>query len=115
MAQAYKELTVWADAPSAMNHTYLLEGDRMLAYIRAGTDKEFWFSKPITISRSGRKFVPVEPSPFTGIGGSIAPQLREVVGSKGDSYLVDDEKNTCTCPGYTYRGTCKHIKHTEAV
>lgn len=109
MAQAYKEVTVWADAADAINHTYLLEGDKMLAYIRAGTEAEFWFSKPITISRSGRKFVEVKANPFTGKGGLIAPGLREVTGSKGEKYLVDDEAGTCTCQGYTFRGTCKHV------
>jgi hypothetical protein len=30
----------------------------------------------------------------------------EVVGSKGDTYVVD---RNCTCPGFRYRRTCKHL------
>ena len=110
MAQAFKEITVWTDSPSSINHTYLLEGDKMLAYIRAGSDNEFWFSKPITISRSGRKFVEVKDSPFTNKAEVVASTLREVIGSKGQKYLVDDDTKTCTCPGFTFRGACKHTK-----
>ena len=109
MAQAFKEVTEWTDSPSAINHTYLLEGDKMLAYIRAGTNNEHWFNKPIAISRSGRKFIALKDSPFTGIGGRIPKHTREVTGSKGEKYIVDDEAGTCTCQGYTYRGTCKHV------
>jgi len=37
----------------------------------------------------------------------------EVKGSKGETYTVDPEAQTCTCPGYTFRGTCKHVKELE--
>lgn len=112
MAQAYREITAWSDGATAINHIYLLEGDRMLAYIRHGTDEEKWFKNPIQISRSGRKFELLKTSPFTGKGGVIAPNTREVTGSKGEKYIVDDEAGTCTCQGYTFRGTCKHVKVT---
>lgn len=34
-----------------------------------------------------------------------------VKGSKGDEYLVirQEGQYNCTCPGYTYRKTCRHI------
>jgi hypothetical protein len=34
-----------------------------------------------------------------------------VKGSKGDEYLVirQNSQYNCTCPGYTYRKTCRHI------
>ena len=39
--------------------------------------------------------------------------LHKVVGSKGDTYQVvldNVHGNTCTCVGFTYHRTCKHIK-----
>jgi hypothetical protein len=105
--QAYLETTQWTDG-SKCNHTYLLEGDSMLAYIPAGKTTAQYFSKPIRISRSGRKFVALATSPFD----LIEPDHRlvEHIGSKGTVYYVDPEAKTCTCPGYTFRGSCKHVK-----
>jgi uncharacterized Zn finger protein len=35
-------------------------------------------------------------------------QVRFVEGSKGNVYEV--RGSTCTCPGYTFRGSCKHVQ-----
>jgi hypothetical protein len=104
--QAVKEITKWEDGNSQINHTYLLEGDQMVAYIRFGHSDPYYFKKPIRIDRRGRKFEELTVNPFAQ---PVASQLREVKGSKGDTYYVDDEAHSCTCPGYTYRGTCKHV------
>jgi hypothetical protein len=111
MANAYQERTIWADIADC-NHIYLLDGDKMLAYIRKGTSHEFWFKNPIRISRSGRKFDLLADNPFTGMGGRIQ-NTREVQGSKGAVYIVNLDDNSCTCPGYTFRGACKHVKELE--
>ena len=114
MAEAYLEVTEWADV-AGCNHTYYLEGDKMLAYVRHGTAEPFWFNKPITISRSGRKFQRVDASVFQNSLDIIAavapdPDVVEVAGSKpGVVYYINLSEGTCTCPGYTYRGTCKHV------
>lgn len=127
MAEAYLETTVWADTTANINHTYYLEGDRMLAYIRYGTSEPYWFKQPITISRSGRKFQRVDAAPFeNSLGGLFLnlvpqpvepklkdPEVLEVQGSQGAVYLVNIKEQTCTCPGYTYRGACKHVKELE--
>ena len=36
---------------------------------------------------------------------------KKVHGSKGNEYTVVKEygKSTCTCPGFTFRGQCKHL------
>jgi len=109
--QAFKETTVW-DSGTALNHTYLLEGDKMLAYIRHGTRKPFWFKNPITIDRRGRKFEAADAGLFEReiFTTQVKPvATKEVQGSKGQTYIVNLEEKTCTCPGYTYRGACKHI------
>ena len=112
--QAFKEITVWADGATQINHTYFLEGDKMVAYIRYGTAEPFWFKSPIKISKSGRKFERVSDDLFTGSFNVLTPSnIKEVEGSKGAKYIINLDDNTCTCPGYTFRGTCKHVKELE--
>jgi hypothetical protein len=103
--QALLETTVWAYP----NHIYLLDGDSLVAYIRAGTTEPYYFKKPIKgFDRRGRKFKAVEPNPFDA--PAVALHLTEVRGSKGAVYHVDKQAQTCTCPGFTFRGACKHLK-----
>ena len=106
---AVQEDTAWREG-SAMNHVYLLEGNTMLAYVRKGTSTPFWFSKPITISRTGRRFRPLDENPFDVGSVEPNPNIQQVQGSKGSIYTVNLELGTCTCQGYTFRGTCKHVK-----
>jgi hypothetical protein len=118
MAQAYRETTEWADGNTNINHTYLLEGDRMIAYIRSQTSVPFYFKSPIMISRSRRRFELVEPNPFDASELALVvvaqqSNIREIEGSKGTVYYVNVDDRTCTCPGYTYRGVCKHVKLLE--
>ena len=119
VTKAYKETTVWEDGNTAINHTYLLDGDRMIAYMRTGTSVPFYFKTPIRISRSGRKFELVEPNPFDLVPHVVIAQelanTREIDGSKGAKYILDLDAKSCSCPGYTYRGTCKHVKELEIV
>ena len=49
-----EEITQWAD--STPNHTYLLEGDRCVGYIRQGTTEAIMFAKPMRFDRRYRKF-----------------------------------------------------------
>jgi hypothetical protein len=104
MAEAFLETTKWDS--DVQNHTYLLEGDKAIAYIGAHRTDAFYFKKPITIDKRGRTFVKVSPSPFDN---KVNTDLREVAGSKGAVYYVNDEEKSCTCPGFTFRGTCKHL------
>jgi hypothetical protein len=108
--EAVKEITKWADG-SNINHAYLLDGTKMVAYIPFGKGKPFYFKNPITIDKRGRKFEVLKKNPFKEVKKD--PDLIEVKGSKGNSYFIDPENKTCTCPGYTFRGSCKHI--TELV
>ena len=56
-------------------------------------------------SKARRKFVKIGER-----AEEIPSHVIEVTGSKGNVYFVDTEKRTCTCPGFTYRGDCKHVK-----
>ena len=86
-------------------HTYLLDGNNLVAYVKANTSEPFYFKNPIKgFDKRGRKFVPGNITLFTTKKESHA---RTVIGSKGQTYTVTE--NSCSCPGYTYRGTCKHL------
>jgi len=113
--QALKETTHW-DSNSAPNHTYLLDGTNLVAYIREGTSEPYYFKSPIKgFSKSGRKFVELEVNPFsTPKEPEVMPWIQRVQGSKpGVYYTVNTEEQTCTCPGFTFRGACKHVKELE--
>jgi hypothetical protein len=103
--QAYKETTVWNDITN-INHTYLLDGDKMVAYIKFGNSDPFYFKTPIRIDKRGRKFEALTANPFEA---KVKSSLIEMQGSKGNIYYVDPDEKTCTCPGFTFRGSCKHI------
>ena len=100
---AYKEVT-GGQFPA---HTYLLDGNNLVAYIKVNEQKPFYFKNPIKgFDRRGRKF---EKTDSTTFKFKAVSHLIEVKGSNGNSYQVDPEARTCTCPGFTFRGSCKHI------
>ena len=86
-------------------HTYLLDGNTLVAYVKANETEPFYFKNPIKgFDRRGRKFTPGNINLFTI---KKASNERTVIGSRGQTYTVTAE--SCTCPGFTYRATCKHM------
>jgi|TARA_R110000782_G_scaffold135999_2_gene228434 hypothetical protein len=108
---AVHETTVWEDDAIQPNHTYLMDGDKAVAYIKWGQGDAFYFKTPWRLDRRKRKFEAVVPNPFTV---KIESRLIKVDGSKGAVYYVDPDAKTCTCPGNKFRGTCKHIDEIGA-
>lgn len=108
--EAVREVTVWNDSNDA-NHTYLFDGTKMVAYIKVGDTVPFYFKNSITIDKRGRKFTAVKPNPFKQI--KEKDTIIKVSGSKGDIYSIDTEEKTCTCPGFSFRGACKHLTELE--
>jgi hypothetical protein len=109
--EAIKEITVWADG-STSNHTYLLDGNNLVAYIKLGDTKPFYFKNPIKgFSKTGRKFETLKTNPFKQPkANEPMPWIKRVQGSKpGVFYTVNTEEHSCTCQGFTFRGACKHI------
>ena len=89
-------------------HTYLLDGTTLVAYIKVGDTKPFYFKNGIKgFDKRGRKFEELKKNPFK-VDVTIS-SVTKVQGSKGNVYEVDKEAGTCTCPGYTFRGKCKHV------
>lgn len=105
-----EETTEWKDA-WVPNHVYVLNDSmsKMIAYVPAGSKTVKKFSKPMDFDRRGRTFVElgdVEEKP--------QPNTWTVEGSKGKTYTVSREPGggmnyACTCPGFTFRGSCKHV------
>ena len=52
---------------------------------------------------------------FKKIGERVDPATRQnvqiVIGSKGQKYIIEDGK--CSCPGFKFRGQCKHVDFKE--
>lgn len=100
--EAIRETTDW-EFP---NHTYLLDGTTLVAYIKQGTTEVKLLKNGIkNFDKRRRTFEKADKALFDTAANS---SLIEVQGSKGAVYYVDPENATCTCPGYTFRGKCRH-------
>ena len=88
--------------------------------------REKWFDNDeigITSDVPGLKFRRIHRSRIVEVSGAKVDYVpvksnRETItvqGSKGNTYIVTKEngKVSCSCPGYSYRKSCRHI--TEAV
>ena len=108
--EAVREVTEWKVEYRTPNHDYLLDGDRIVAYRPWGTDEVRVLSGKIKIDRRGRKFVKLDKSAFKGYDKPKESLVVEVKGSKGQTYFVNKEEGSCTCPGFQFRGKCKHLE-----
>jgi hypothetical protein len=86
----------------------------MYGYIRRGTDVAETFKKPYRFDTRGRKFVVVKELGEIDLD-LVKAETWKFMGSKGNEYVVQkiDNMLQCTCPGYTFRGNCKHVKEVE--
>lgn len=113
----YRETTVWDG--NIPNHTYLLSTDKskLYGYMKAGTEDVQVFKKAISFDQRGRRFVEVKELGEIDIHALEEPVADSwrFTGSRGDEYVVQkiDGVLQCSCPGYTFRGDCKHIKQVE--
>lgn len=107
------ETTEWADGTDA-NHVYFMDDskEKMYAYVTRGSANVFKFKRPIRIDTRGRTFITVPNIWHFNIEEVNDSQQWTVTGSKGQKYIVKKDGNSynCTCPGYTYRGDCRHVK-----
>jgi hypothetical protein len=111
----YRETTAWDS--NVPNHVYLLSTDKskMYGYIRRGTDVAETFKKPYRFDTRGRQFVEVPELGEIDLD-EVKSEKWEFTGSKGDTYIVQKIEDVlrCTCPGFTYRGDCKHVKEVSS-
>ena len=89
-------------------HTYLLDGTKLVAYIKKGETTPFYFKNGIKgFDKRGRKFNAVPTTLFKQL--KKESNVITIQGSKGNVYTVNIDEKTCTCPGFTFRGSCKHM------
>jgi hypothetical protein len=108
MLQAVKEVTEWDVEYRQPNHTYLLDGDKILAYIKYHQGEPIYSKGKLTLSRTRRKFIPADINLFEV--PEPESHLIPFKSSSGTTYFVDPHAKTCTCPGYKFHRKCRHLK-----
>lgn len=95
------ETTKWSTA--IPNHVYVFNDrqTKILGYVPAGSKILHRFKLPLDIDTRGRTFKLLEDE---------EPGTRSVQGSRGETYYLSKDQDgwICTCPGFKYRGICKH-------
>lgn len=103
-----QETTKWSS--STPNHIYFLNDSKtkMYAYIQEESNEKKIFNNPIDFYAKGRTFEILRKV------DSEQPGIA-VKGSKGDVYYVNKKGDefTCTCVGFKYHGSCKHIEKVK--
>ena len=113
MLEILKETTVWSDGSNA-NHTYLLDGSKIIAYAKYSDNSVQVLRTQIKIDKRYRTFIKAK---HFGLENIIKSSLTKSnirvfkVKSKEKEYFVElsDYNYTCTCTGFNFRGKCKHI------
>lgn len=100
-----EEITQWNTEYSVSNGIYHVNSKGWLVAYQPPGEQLKEFTKPMKLfSKSGRKFRKIghrQEQPATN--------QRTVLGSNGTEYVISDGQ--CSCPGFHWRGTCKHVKH----
>ena len=113
MLEILKETTIWSDGSNA-NHTYLLDGTKIIAYAKSSDNSVQVLRTQIKIDKRYRTFIKAK---HFGLQNLIkfTPTKSNTrvfkVKSKEKEYFVElsDYNYTCTCTGFNFRGKCKHI------
>ena len=121
--KAFLETTEWEGAEGKnYNHVYWMNDskDKMYAYAKFGNPAEVTtFKNPIRIDARGRRFEQVRNDIYGWVDAEEAMAAANpnwtVTGSKGVNYIVElvDNMYTCTCPGFKFRGACRHITEVQ--
>jgi len=107
MIRILQEVTGTVDDFTYQPHIYYVNDADKLVWFQVadysrGLDK---YPVPKKFYRSGRKFKKIGE-----IEEKAVANIVKVSGSKGSVYAVNLDEGTCTCTGFRYRGTCKHLQ-----
>jgi len=113
MLEILKETTVWSDGSNA-NHTYLLDGTKIVAYAKYSDNTVQVLKSQIKIDKRYRTFIKTKHSGLEKLIKNTIPKSNTrvfKVQSKTKEYFVElfDYNYSCTCTGFNFRGKCKHI------
>ena len=105
MIRILQEVTDWGYENVSNGTYYVNEHGHLVAYMpKGGSYKEF--NKPMKqFSTARRKFKELGTIDSKNSG-------TPVKGSRGNTYYIKDNK--CTCPGFKFRGACKHLNEVKA-
>ena len=106
MIEILQEVTDWGKYKVNNGIYHVNSAGQLVAYQPNKKSEVQILNVPSTqFSKSRRKFIKIGEREE-----ELASHIKKITGSKGNVYLLDTEKKTCTCPGFTYRGNCKHVK-----
>jgi len=93
-----QEVTDWGDYSVANGIYHVNSAGQLVQH------NDTVFKNPIKqFSKARRQFVKIGERPE-----EFSKNVIVVKGSNGNTYTIEDGK--CSCPGFTFRGDCKHVK-----
>ena len=105
------ETTVFAGAKMT-NHSYMLNDAGIAVGMRKFSAGEvIRFRTPLRLDVRGRTIRLVDD---LGADDPLSSNIVEVAGSGTNVYSVDLDRKQCSCTGFSFRGTCKHIAIAES-
>lgn len=104
MIDILQEVTDWGDL-KVNNGVYHVNGAGQLVAYQINQDAKVQVLKSPSkqFSKARRKFVKIGEREEV-----LAANVIQVQGSNGKVYTIEDGK--CSCPGFTFRGKCKHTE-----
>ena len=107
MIEILQEVTDWGKY-KVNNGVYHVNSSGNLVAQQVNQDAKVQVLKvPSTqFSKARRKFKKIGERPE-----QFDKNVIVVKGSNGNTYTIEDGK--CSCPGFTYRGNCKHVKENN--
>jgi len=109
-----KEVTDWGLDYNIGGHIYFTNDskDKMFAYIKASGQNIERFRVPMPLKVSGRKFKEIENTFGYTVDDKPLGFVKIAFGSKGEKYTIAEVAGVyqCSCPGYKFRGKCRHIQ-----
>lgn len=101
-----REITDWGPEYNIPGHIYHVLDNGKLAAFDNGSGL-VTFSRPLMFDRARRKFETLQE-----VSEKVDADAITVQGSSGKIYTIQD--GHCSCPGFKFRGHCKHIDQVKA-